>query len=52
MVSVECCRSLGFVVEYGLLCLKRRLIVGDLSSFCCLNPTCADLGKRGHDHLG
>ena len=20
----------------------------DLSSFCCLNPACADLGKRGH----
>ena len=23
----------------------------DLSSFCCLNPACADLGKRGHGNL-
>ena len=23
----------------------------DLSSFCCLNPVCADLGKRGHGNL-
>lgn len=22
--------------------------MSDLSSFCCLNPTCTDLGKRGH----
>jgi LacI family transcriptional regulator len=25
--------------------------VDDLSSFCCLNPACADLGKRGHGNL-
>ena len=23
----------------------------DLSSFCCLNARCADLGKRGHGNL-
>ena len=23
----------------------------DLSSFCCLNPACADVGKRGHGNL-
>jgi hypothetical protein len=23
----------------------------DLSVFCCLNPACADLGKRGHGNL-
>jgi LacI family transcriptional regulator len=23
----------------------------DLSRFCCLNPTCPDLGKRGHGNL-
>lgn len=23
----------------------------DLSSFCCLNPACTDLGKRGHGNL-
>lgn len=23
----------------------------DLSRFCCLNPACADLGKRGHGNL-
>lgn len=23
----------------------------DLSSFCCLNPGCADQGKRGHGNL-
>lgn len=23
----------------------------DLSSFCCLNPACSDLGKRGHGNL-
>ena len=23
----------------------------DLSAFCCLNPSCADLGKRGHGNL-
>ena len=23
----------------------------DLGSFCCLNPACADLGKRGHGNL-
>ena len=23
----------------------------DLSSFCCLNPACPDLGKRGHGNL-
>jgi LacI family transcriptional regulator len=23
----------------------------DLSAFCCLNPACADLGKRGHGNL-
>jgi hypothetical protein len=25
--------------------------VDDLSSFCCLNPACPDLGKRGHGNL-
>jgi hypothetical protein len=24
----------------------------DLSAFCCLNPACADLGKRGQRHNG
>lgn len=23
----------------------------DLSTFCCLNPTCSDPGKRGHGNL-
>jgi LacI family transcriptional regulator len=23
----------------------------DLGSFCCLNPACTDLGKRGHGNL-
>lgn len=23
----------------------------DLSAFCCLNPACADVGKRGHGNL-
>lgn len=23
----------------------------DLSTFCCLNPACGDLGKRGHGNL-
>ncbi len=23
----------------------------DLSVFCCLNPACADVGKRGHGNL-
>lgn len=23
----------------------------DLSRFCCLNPSCPDLGKRGHGNL-
>jgi hypothetical protein len=30
---------------------QRRPIVDDLSAFCCLNPACADLGKRGHGNL-
>lgn len=25
--------------------------MGDLSAFCCLNPSCADLGRRGHGNL-
>jgi LacI family transcriptional regulator len=25
--------------------------VDDLSAFCCLNPACADLGKRGYGNL-
>jgi transposase-like protein len=30
---------------------QRRPIVDDLSAFCCLNPACADVGKRGHGNL-
>src|SRR5262245_38531006 len=49
VVSGECCRSVGCSVGYGFP--KRRPIMDDLSAFCCLNPSCADLGKRGHGNL-
>ena len=50
VVSGHCCIVSAFVVEYGLLG-NRRPIMDNLSVFCCLNPACADLGKRGHGNL-